>query len=162
MNRRQKIVLGALALIDLLVITVLLITVMRATQYEAVAPISYLPPCTRRLLTRVEPLGQAQVAWDVETLYVALTLPREAQPPATEAAQYLWELLDVVGETLQTGCEPPQTITLQIIVPGTLTTTYHTAQLSGADVWAWATGELSTEALTAQGRYHEFSTTAPQ
>lgn len=169
MTRKQKLILLAFAIADVVVIALLGSIVLRSSPpTPLVSPIQVqVSPCEQRVIdtfSRADsPLAKSapQVAWNHDRLHIALTVTYPVDAPPDESAQLLWTVLDDVADLFTETCPAPETVILAITARGTATTVQHLAQITGQDVEAWRFGDLSDEALAAQTRYRHITNDAP-
>ena len=169
MTRKQKLILLAFAIADIVVIVLFGTIVLRTlSPAPTVSPIQVqVSSCEQSVVDTFSHLdvslaGAAQqVAWNQEQLYLALTVTYQTDTPPVESAQLLWTALDDVAGVFNEACPVPETVILAITARGTTTTIQHLAQVTGQDMAAWQLGNLSDEALAAQTHYRHVTNDAP-
>ena len=145
-------VLLALAILNVAVIGFLGYTII--SRGRAAPNVTAVPPlCSQIILTDLESYLSPAVAWDAEQLTVMLTAFYAAPDPPEASAQLLWEALDSVRRAAALNCALPPKITLRVQAHGKSSTVGHVALFSGADIGAWANGNLAETELVQRGAY---------
>lgn len=158
MNRQQKIILGILALADLLVIALMgsyaVITTLRREAPSPQTPPATLSPCTEELLTVLTDAGYAPtVDWEADLARIDLK-PQTSSPATIEAAaQMLWPALDTLAVVLPDSCPTPQILLLTLSTHDTAVGSHHTVRLSGSAFSAWMREEMGDDDLAAHASY---------
>ena len=188
MNRAQRLTLVVLGIADLLIISVLLGLVIKASRVNqqafygtGVQQMVVTPSaCTFAILDALAPVGaEVSVAWDTPPTLTASgdgeaaadlsTLRRRAiisadfaDTPANEGAdpQIIWHVLDGLPPTLGDFCSIPMSVTILIIGRDSEGRVYrvYAADFDSEALLGWLRGELSDDELANRSRYRELDT----
>ena len=170
MSRRQKLILAALALANVLLIggmAAYVISHSRGGAAVAEAPeqrvaldVDEVPtpsPCADYLIEHLRWLGgTTRVSEFPETILVDVTFetpPQMAAPDPKALPQVLWTMLDSLSPAFEEICGAPQRIDLSTRFTSFSPARVFTVQLGGPQLVAWLQGSLTDEALVSTARY---------
>jgi hypothetical protein len=153
MNRQKKRVLLILGCLDLIVIVLLGWYAWQLRRPVPTPAAEIETACSQRLLRALPDYLSPTVAWTPQTLNVRMTARYPAPTPPPESAQLLWTTLDALRPLPDVGCSLPEKIVVVITAQGAAQTSGYLFRLHGADVTAWADGDLTEEGLIARGEY---------
>lgn len=180
MNRKQKRILGLLALANIIVIGLLAGYVIITTLQDRPAappsptvtrdavgtpagipggiPTGDLPPCTRYLMETWTLPGQSvQVRRDQAHAWVDLTLTSGADE--TPTPQLLWLTLDLLTQDLIDVCPDLSTLTLTVSIAEDDRIQHYVAEIEGAALSAWLRDESKDDEFATTVRYRTAQTT---
>jgi hypothetical protein len=170
MTRKQKLILGLLALVDVIVVGVIagyiVVTTARDRRQPA-APFpapsrrgiqaSDLPACTRYLLETLTIPGQSvEVSEDAGAVWAKLTVtPQTGENVVTP--QVLWLTLDLLTPEFAEACPDATTLTIAVSAASEGQNRHYVAQVRHADLIAWLRNEMNEDDFAATIRYRAVS-----
>lgn len=158
MKRWRTPILLILAALNIAIIGLLIHAVVKQDQSTPPATAAF-SSCSQAVLANLEPHLSPAVAWETDTLTVSATAFYASPTPPATSAQLLWEMLDSLRGALQLGCTPPTRVTLIVHTHGQTESASHIAQITGADLAAWANAEIADAELSLRSNYWRNSET---
>lgn len=152
-------ILLALAIFDIAAIAILGYLILSRSRSTPL-PAATLSPCAQIILSALEPSLSPALAWDEKQLTLVMHVFYAAPTPPESSAQLLWHALEGIQRAAMLGCTLPPDLVLIVQAHGRAAILGHVAHLHGADVSAWAAGELSEAALIARSAYWHRTETA--
>ncbi len=152
MKRREKFILLAFAVLDVLVIGTLGFMIWQTPPAASIDQPSYTP-CAEFLMGQLPTHLSPTTSWETNRLNVRMTAYYDIPTPPAGSAQLLWEALDALSQVTNVGCPLPPEIVITVTAQGTEETTGHIAKLTGTDLSAWINGQIEEDVLVKRAAY---------
>jgi hypothetical protein len=174
MSGRQKLILAALALANVVLIggmAAYVVSHSRGTEapvQSAFLDVDEVPtpsPCADYLIEHLRWLGgTTRVSGFPEALLVDVafeTPPQMAAPEPEALSQVLWTMLDSLSPAFGEICGAPERVDLSARFTSSSPARVFTVQLGGPQLVGWLQGSLTDEALVSMARYRGSVDAAP-